>query len=773
MPGIPSVRRDSEQPLRETQPEERQERRGRLKIFLGYAAGVGKTYHTLEEAQELRRQGADIVIGYFESHGRKDTIARTEGLEIIPRRKVQYRGVEFEEMDTEAIVRRHPQVCVVDEFAHTNVPGSERPKRWEDVEVLLDAGIDVLTNMNVQHLESLNDQVWQVSGVRVRETVPDWVIKQADEVVMIDLTPRALLNRLQRGVVYAPDKARRATENFFKEPTLAALREMALRQTAHEVDARQVVPEEFEILQSGPGRSDEVPPSAEAKRTERVLIDVTADPSAAALIRRGRRVADYLKAECFAVSVQSDDDARSVPVPEREALEKHLNFARNLQIETRVLQGRNVAETLVDFARRHGITQIFLARPRQKSRPLAFGRNLVHEVVRLASDMQVIIVAERLRDQTATQRLDPERLLRQVQAEEESGERGRLKIFLGYAGGVGKSFRMLDEGRRRQQRGQDVVVGAIQPITSPEVQALVAKMQVIPPKVVDGVPVMNVEAILQRHPQVCLVDGLAYDNPPGSRHAKRWEDVEELLEAGISVIASVNLQYIEEHREQVERITGKQVSQTIPQGFLSTADEIEVVDAPPEMCLERASETVDKVGADEAPSLRQQQLSELREIALVLAADVVDRQLETYLERYGIQPVWGTQERILVSITSHDSAVKMIESGRRNADRFHGELFVAHVTRPEFTVEEQTSLEKNLAHARSLDAQIEMLGGEDWVDTIVKFASNRGITQIFVGRDTHESWWDRIFSSPIDRLIRAADCIDVRIFPSLRDSKNR
>ena len=177
------------------------QQRGKLKIFMGYAAGVGKTYKMLEEAQDLKASGSDIVIGYFEPHARKETIAKTEGLEIVPRRRIQYRDSIFEEMDTEAILAKHPQVCVVDEFPHTNVPGSERSKRWEDVEELLAAGIDVLTTMNIQHLESLNDHIWQISGIRVRETVPDWVVQQADDVVMVDLTPRALINRLQRGVV--------------------------------------------------------------------------------------------------------------------------------------------------------------------------------------------------------------------------------------------------------------------------------------------------------------------------------------------------------------------------------------------------------------------------------------------------------------------------------------------------------------------------------------------------------------------------------------------
>src|SRR6476469_8640257 len=208
--------------------------RGNLKLFLGYAAGTGKTYRMLEEGQKLREQGVDVVIGYFEPHGRKDTIAKTEGLELVPRKKVQYRGSTFEEMDTEAIIARKPQVAVVDEFPHTTVPGSPRAKRWEDVLLIVEHGIDVLTTMNVQHLESLNDQMEQITGVKVRETIPDWVIKKASEVVMVDLTPRALMHRLERGVVYPPEKARRALENFFKESTLVALREMAMRQTAHE-----------------------------------------------------------------------------------------------------------------------------------------------------------------------------------------------------------------------------------------------------------------------------------------------------------------------------------------------------------------------------------------------------------------------------------------------------------------------------------------------------------------------------------------------------------
>jgi two-component system sensor histidine kinase KdpD len=373
------------------------DRRGTLKIFLGYAAGVGKTYQMLDEAHKLKNEGIDVVLGYFEPHGRTDTITKAEGLELLPRRKITYRGAVFGETDVDAILRRHPQVCVIDEFAHTNIPGSEREKRWQDVKVLLDAGIDVLTTMNVQHLESLNDQVWQFTGIRVRETIPDWVVKQADEVVMVDLPPQALLNRLMRGVVYAPEKARLAMENFFKESTLVALRELAIRQTAHEVDVRQSVQNEMEAV--GLGGEGHSLLSQRPRASDRILILVTEDPSSAALIRRGKRVADYLKADCFAVCVLRDGSLRNIPAGQREAVEKHMKFARNLHIEPSVLQGEDVAQTLVDFARLHKITQIFLARPQQKRWPLIFGRGLVERVVRLAHDIQVTIVAEHRRQQ--------------------------------------------------------------------------------------------------------------------------------------------------------------------------------------------------------------------------------------------------------------------------------------------------------------------------------------------------------------------------------------
>jgi two-component system sensor histidine kinase KdpD len=368
--------------------------RGRFKIFLGYAAGVGKTYQMLDEGQELRRKGVDVVIGYFEAHGRKDTIARTEGLETVPRRKIEYRGTIFEEMDTDAILKRKPEVCLVDELAHTNVPGSERLKRWQDVHVLLEGGVSVLSSLNIQHLESLNDQIWQMTGVRVRETMPDWVVDQADEIVVVDVTPRALRHRLERGVIYSREKADKALENFFTEQNLSALREIAMRHAAHEIEeklsAHQV---------DGPVHDGQVAPaSADAARPkECILLCIDERPSTAVLIRRGRRVADYLRADCIAVYVSRDPALASLSQEDREAVEKHLGFARNLRIRTEVVAGDDVAASLVEFARAQHATHIFMGRSLSKDWDERLRGSTLSRVVRLARDIEITIVAERRR----------------------------------------------------------------------------------------------------------------------------------------------------------------------------------------------------------------------------------------------------------------------------------------------------------------------------------------------------------------------------------------
>jgi two-component system sensor histidine kinase KdpD len=372
--------------------------RGSLKVYLGYAAGVGKTFQMLADGHAAAQRGVAIVVAYFEPHARPDTIGQAQGFEIVPHRKIEYRGKTFEEMDTEAVLRRRPTIALVDELAHTNIPSSGRAKRWEDVQVLLDAGIEVWTTMNVQHIESLNDQIWQITGIQVRETVPDGIVRQAAEIVAVDVTPDALLNRLKRGAVYKPELVEKALTGFFKGSNLGALRELTLRQAAHEVDLRQSAYDETRAFQV-PRISEARPSGAtDDQPKERILIHITADPSTAMLIRRGRRVADYLRADCTALFVHMTPELSQLPAEERQAVEKHLRFARSLQIETRILGGSDIAKTVVDFARGNQVTQIFVTHAEVSLLERLRGRNFTEDIVRLAQDLQVTVVADRSRN---------------------------------------------------------------------------------------------------------------------------------------------------------------------------------------------------------------------------------------------------------------------------------------------------------------------------------------------------------------------------------------
>ncbi len=357
-------------------------------------------------------------------------------------------------------------------------------------------------------------------------------------------------------------------------------------------------------------------------------------------------------------------------------------------------------------------------------------------------------------------RPDPEELLRRVQAEEGHGLPGRLKIFLGYASNVGKSFRMFDEGRRRKMRGENVIVGALQSKRSTELEQLIRTLEVIPtiPVAVDGKShdVIDVAAILRRRPQVCLVDGLAYDNPPGSRHPQRWQDVRELVDSGITVVTALNLQHVAEQKDAVEKITGKRAANSVPEHFIRTADEIELVDAAPDDLRLRASTTA---VAD------TRRLSELRELALLLAAEVVDDQLQRYLQANGIEMQFGSQERILVCMTPRSNARKMLESGRRNADRFHCDLLALYVRQPNLTQDQHTAIQNNIRIARSLGAHVHSSDEMDSVSAIVDFARSNGVTQIFVGHSISRGWRELLSTSTLDRLIQAAEGMDVRIFP--------
>ena len=335
--------------------------RGHLKVFIGMAAGVGKTYRMLQEGQAEAENGRDVVIGYLESHGRAETAAQASGLEVVPRRRVDYRGTPLEEMDMPAILARAPELCLIDELAHTNAPGLEHEKRYEDVQEVLDAGIDVYCTVNVQHLESLNDQVTQLTGTRVRETIPDAVLSAAEEVVLIDLTPEALIARLQAGKVYPAERVPAALNNFFKVENLSALRETSLRQVAEGVEVKRLVREAPSRRRDDTLLASAVPQAI----SERLLALITLTPRSQRVVRRAWRSAQRLGAELDLLVVRapgSQPDAQ-----ERDQLEALRRLASVLGAHLLVEEGDDVADVAIAVARARDTTYVLMGAPKPRN----------------------------------------------------------------------------------------------------------------------------------------------------------------------------------------------------------------------------------------------------------------------------------------------------------------------------------------------------------------------------------------------------------------------
>jgi two-component system sensor histidine kinase KdpD len=376
---MPFSRPDPDELLRQVQETELRQNRGKLKIFLGASPGVGKTYAMLSEAHEQKDRGVDVVAGYVETHGRKETDALLLGLETIPPIESEYRNVQLREFDIDSALKRHPQLLLVDELAHTNVPNSRHPKRYMDVEELLRSGIDVYTTVNVQHLESLNDVVAQITGVTVRETVPDSLVAGADEMELVDIPPKELLQRLKEGKVYVPDRAEQAMQSFFREGNLIALRELALRRTADRVDAQmQSYRTERGVDQLWPTR-------------ERILVCIAPNRMATRLVRSARRMAEATHADCIALYVESDRQSRRPP-EELAKARRAILLAESLGMEIVNLSGHDIVNEVLRFAKRRNVTQIIVGKPiKPRWKELLFG-SVVDEMVRNSGDINIHVI---------------------------------------------------------------------------------------------------------------------------------------------------------------------------------------------------------------------------------------------------------------------------------------------------------------------------------------------------------------------------------------------
>lgn len=374
-------RPDPDKLLAQIQAEEEQASRGKLKIFLGYVAGVGKTYAMLEAAHQRLDEGVDVVVGYAETHSRKETETLLSGLEILPRRQVDYRGTTLSEMDLDGILARHPQLVLVDELAHTNAPGSRHPKRYMDVEELLNAGIDVYSTVNIQHLESLVDVVQQITGVIVREKIPDRLLDEADEIELIDLPTNELLQRLKDGKVYISDQAMRALEKFFRKGNLTALRELSLRRAANRVDNQMLNYMQHEAI-AGPW------PAA-----ERILVCISSHPLAERLIRSGKRLAEDLNAEWYVLFVETPQHLK-MPADNRARVQHFFALAEELGARVSSVTGESVADEVLKFSREHNITKIIAGKPYRPRLVELIRGSVIDQIIRGSGSIDVYVVSD-------------------------------------------------------------------------------------------------------------------------------------------------------------------------------------------------------------------------------------------------------------------------------------------------------------------------------------------------------------------------------------------
>ncbi|MCL6453874.1 MAG: histidine kinase [Alicyclobacillus sp.] len=741
---------------------------GQLKVFIGAAPGVGKTYTMLREALSLKERGIDVVIGYVDVHDRPETAAQVDGLEVLPRKLVHYQHRTFEEVDLDAIVARHPDVVLIDELAHSNAPGSVFPKRYMDVEYLLDQGISVLTTVNVQHIEGIHEEAQEITGIPVRELIPEALIRRADEVSVVDVTPETLRQRLRDGSIYPPDKIDHALANFFRKSNLSGLRELALRVVAEDVDDR---------LERSYSRR-KIPGPVGAK--EVIMVCVSSYYSRAVrLIRRGHRMALRMKADLYVLSIPNS--AETMLAEKDKAL---LNSLQELALEYEaewVVEPRNdrpIGAVIADVAQRLNVTQIVIGQPASNKKWAIWRDNPVGYLLRHLRYTDLRIVGWRDPPGTAESFDKPHTYLSDSNVSQRL--KGRLTIYVGAAPGVGKTYKMLQDAKDWRKRGWDVVIGLIETHGRQETADQIGDLEIVPKKRVEVAgrvyEEMDIDAIVRRRPAIVLIDELAHTNVPGSAHEKRYQDILYLLERGINVVTAVNVQHLESLHDKVEHITRVKVRERVPDWFMKLAREIKLIDVTPETLQQRLVEgriyAREKVKQALDNFFQTANLSALRELALLEVADDVDQrnlraraaQAREALTEFG---------RILVCVNYRPHSEKLIRRGWRIADRLNVELWVLVVLTDEhLSPEDERDLARIQNLAEQFDAHFLMKPAvnHDLGLTIVQTARELQVAQLVVGQPIYaKGLLQRMKSNPIDYVLARGEFVDLHVVAYERD----
>ncbi len=703
--------------------------RGHLKVYLGATPGAGKTFAMLKEGRERKQRGEDIVIAYVETYGRARTEELLTGLELIPRKRVPYRGTVLEEMDLDAVLARRPKIALVDELAHTNAPGLANEKRWQDVEQLRDAGTDVISTLNVQHVESVNDVVEKITGIVQRETLPDRVLDLADEIQFIDISPEALRKRMRHGNIYRPDKVETALANFFRPGNLAALREIALRLVAQSMATSRAV----------------------LAPAEDVLVAISGSAGSEPLVRRAVRVARRLGGLCMVVTVGSRSGANREPY-QRLAAQIGCSFVS--------LGGPDVAKGIVEAAQLANVHHLFMGQSSRAGFRAAWRKTLADQMTDSLPDIDLHVIAPEhaapLPD-VELQRSTPEDLLR---AEQRLGRRGAdVRVYLGYADGSGTTTAMLDEARRRRSRGTDVVVAAINPrVPAAELATLEILGGPDAPAAHDR---LDIEALLSRNPEVAVIDEL---NGLDTERRLRAEWLPRLVEAGITVLGTLHLLDLASVRESYAPLLKERApGSALPDDVLTRIDELEIVDVTPAVLLERLRRGEIMSPADAARALqaefRPQILSALREMAFRLIADHTDRRLVAYMHERKIEEPWEARPRLVACIPPRPGMEARIRRMATFAARVVAQLTVVSVRPPKLSEPESRWLGEYAALVHREGGEFVSLYGRNVAATLAGYLRKTLSTEVVLGR-RRGRWrpWDTTST-----LIRLLEDVDVHI----------
>ena len=622
---------------------------GRHKIFLGMAPGVGKTFRMLEEAIELRTKGVDIVIGYIEMQDRPENQSLINSIETIPRKSFKVGDKEFYDLDLEAVLERRPATVIIDELAHSNFAGSLNAKRYQDIQEILKNGISVFSTLNIHQLESIAPIIEKTLNIKISETVPDWILNQAEEIVLIDIPIDELYTRLKNKKIYSQDQLQHALKNFFKRSNLYLLRDIALNVLAERVD--------IEIV------SEKLP----AKIKDRILVAASPKESSLKLINHAAEIGAIIHGDIDVLCILNEKSNEKTINKLRENSKSHkANFFLLKNIE------KSIPDELVHFIKLNRITQLIMGSSKKSNWKEVLGNSSkIFNVLRKTSNIDLLIVGNKEMPEINT--LENEKII------PKSGDLnfGKLKIYIGMAPGVGKTYKMLQDAKEMISQGKKVLLGVIDTHGRAETAMLMAGLPQLPAKLIEHkdkyLPEFDLEAAILEKPEYILIDELAHTNVSSSINNKRYQDVQYLLRAGINVLSTVNIQHIESLNDTVEQVTGIKVRETVPDWVISHASEIVLIDLSPEALQERLKAgkvySVDKIEQALTHFFQKKNLMALRELSLREVAENVEH--EMYPKEKKI--------KILSFVDINEDTLRLVRKSARIANRLQGELIVIHI----------------------------------------------------------------------------------------------